>query len=77
MVLPRSVHFNDLEGGERKKILVFSLLGRTITFLKLEISIVRWKLREQHTNQMLLQLSIQGWKQIISETLHSVQNSRL
>ena len=54
-------------------MLVFALLGRTLTFLKMDISILRWKLQEHHTDCVPLQFSIQGWKQTISETLHSVQ----
>jgi hypothetical protein len=55
-------HFDALKGDERNKTLVFALLGKTVTFLKQDISILRWKLREQQT---------------ISETVHSVQKSRL
>jgi len=60
MVLPRSAHFDALKGDERNKTLVFALLGRTIKFLKLDISILRWKLQEHNTDWMHLQLSIQG-----------------
>jgi hypothetical protein len=51
--LPHSAHFDALKGDERNKTLVFALLGRTITFLKLDISILRWKLSEHLPNGCL------------------------